>query len=61
MAKKKLHPKWYSTKIYCEGILILEVGGTKEKINVEIWLENRNSSKILNKTNITEDYNYYIL
>jgi hypothetical protein len=26
MAKKALHPEWYTTKVYCDGKLIMEVG-----------------------------------
>lgn len=40
MAKKNLHPNWYTTKVYCEGQLILEVGGTKKELTVEIWSGN---------------------
>jgi hypothetical protein len=24
MAKKALHPEWYTTKVYCDGKLIME-------------------------------------
>ncbi len=40
MAKKDLHPKWLKTKIYCDGNLILEVGGTKPEIKVDVWSGN---------------------
>ena len=40
MAKKNLHPNWYNTKVYCEGQLVLEVGGTKKELTVEIWSGN---------------------
>jgi ribosomal protein L31 len=40
MAKKNLHPQWYKTKVYCDGQLVLEVGGTKEKVTVETWSGN---------------------
>jgi ribosomal protein L31 len=36
MAKKALHPEWYTTKVYCDG-LIMEVGGTQEELAVDIW------------------------
>jgi hypothetical protein len=29
MAKKALHPEWYTTKVYCDGKLIMEVGHKK--------------------------------
>jgi len=40
MAKKDLHPKWYNTKIFCDGKLVLEVGTTKEEMFVDIWSGN---------------------
>ena len=40
MSKKNLHPNWYTTKVYCDGKIILEVGGTKEQLNVDIWSGN---------------------
>lgn len=40
MAKKELHPKWYSTKVFCDGKLVLEVGTTKEEMFVDIWSGN---------------------
>lgn len=40
MAKKNLHPEWHLTKVYCDGQLVLEVGGTKEELTVEIWSGN---------------------
>ena len=40
MAKKELHPKWYNTKIFCDGKLVLEVGTTKEEMFVDIWAGN---------------------
>jgi len=51
MAKKNLHPNWYQTKIYCDGKLIFEVGGTKKELIVDIWSGNHpfytGSQKIL--------------
>jgi ribosomal protein L31 len=38
MAKKALHPEWYTTKVYCDGKLIMEVG-TQEELAVDIWSE----------------------
>ena len=40
MAKKNLHPEIYKTKFFCDGILILEIPGTKKEIHVEIWSGN---------------------
>jgi large subunit ribosomal protein L31 len=40
MAKKGLHPEWYTTKVSCDGKLILEVGGTQEELAVDIWSGN---------------------
>ena len=40
MAKKNLHPEWYKTQVFCDGKLILEVGSTLEKLNVDIWAGN---------------------
>jgi large subunit ribosomal protein L31 len=40
MAKKNLHPKWYNTKIFCDGELILVLGTTKEELYVDIWSGN---------------------
>lgn len=40
MAKKLLHPNYYKTKIFCDGKQILEVGGTKQELTVEIWSGN---------------------
>jgi large subunit ribosomal protein L31 len=38
MAKKNIHPEWFSsTKVYCNGNLIFEVGSTKKEISVDIW------------------------
>lgn len=40
MPKKGLHPEWYTTKVYCDGKLVLEVGTTKEDLYVDIWSGN---------------------
>ena len=40
MAKKALHPEWYTTKVYCDGKLIMEVGGTQKELSVDIWSGN---------------------
>lgn len=41
MAKKNIHPQWFpSTKVYCDGQLIMIVGSTKPELNVDIWSGN---------------------
>jgi large subunit ribosomal protein L31 len=40
MAKKDLHPKFFETKVFCDGKLVLEVGTTKEELIVDIWSGN---------------------
>jgi len=40
MSKRNLHPKWYKTQVFCDGKLVLEVGGTQDKLNVDIWSGN---------------------
>jgi len=40
MAKKGKHPEWYTTKVYCDGKLVLEVGSTKKELYVDIWSGN---------------------
>jgi len=41
MAKKNIHPKWYSkSKVYCDGKEIMTIGSTQEELNVDIWSGN---------------------
>ena len=41
MSKKSIHPDWYpNAKVYCDGQLIMKVGSTKERLNVDIWSGN---------------------
>ncbi len=40
MAKKELHPKLYSTKIFCDGKIVLIIETTKEELHVDIWSGN---------------------
>jgi large subunit ribosomal protein L31 len=41
MAKKNLHPEWFSnTKVFCDGQLVMIVGSTKPILNVDIWSGN---------------------
>jgi large subunit ribosomal protein L31 len=52
MSKKSIHPDWYpNAKVYCDGQLIMKVGSTKERLNVDIWSGNHpfytGSQKIL--------------
>ena len=52
MAQTSIHPDWYpNAKVYCDGQLILKVGSTKPRLNVDIWSGNHpfytGSQKIL--------------
>ena len=52
MSKSSIHPKWYpNSKVFCDGQLVLKVGSTKPKLNVDIWSGNHpfytGSQKIL--------------
>jgi large subunit ribosomal protein L31 len=40
MIKKNLHPEYYTMKVFCDQKLVLEVGGTKPELTVEIWSGN---------------------
>ena len=41
MAKASIHPEWYpNAKVYCDGQLIMKVGSTKPRLNVDIWSGN---------------------
>lgn len=38
MPKNLIHPTWYdNAKVYCDGQLIMKVGSTQPKLNVDIW------------------------
>ena len=38
MPKNSIHPTWYdNAKFYCDGQLIMKVGSTQPKLNVDIW------------------------
>ena len=38
MPKNSIHPTWYdNAKVYCYGQLIMKVGSTQPKLNVDIW------------------------
>ena len=52
MVKPDIHPKWYANaKVFCDGQLIMKVGSTKPRLNVDIWSGNHpfytGSQKIL--------------
>jgi len=41
MPKRGIHPTWYNrAKIYLDGQLILKVGATKPRLEVDIWSGN---------------------
>jgi len=41
MAKPNIHPQWFpNAKVYCDGQLIMKVGSTKPRLNVDIWSGN---------------------
>ena len=41
MPKQSLHPEWYpNAEVYCDGKLIMHIGSTKPKLNVDIWSGN---------------------
>ncbi|MGB2555232.1 MAG: 50S ribosomal protein L31, partial [Flavobacteriaceae bacterium] len=41
MPKASIHPTWYpNAKVYCDGQLVMKVGSTKPRLNVDIWSGN---------------------
>ena len=41
MPKTAIHPTWYpNAKVYCDGQLVMKVGSTKPRLNVDIWSGN---------------------
>ena len=41
MPKSEIHPTWYpNAKVYCDGQLIMKVGSTKPKLNIDLWSGN---------------------
>lgn len=41
MVKSSIHPEWfYNARVYCDGQLILKVGSTKPRLEVDIWSGN---------------------
>jgi len=52
MIKKEIHPEWYpDAEVYCDGKLIMTVGSTKPRLDIDIWSGNHpfytGSQKIL--------------
>lgn len=41
-AKKKVNcPAWYpNSKVYCDGQLVLKVGSTKPRLDIDVWSGN---------------------
>jgi large subunit ribosomal protein L31 len=41
MRKKDIHPEWYSeAKVFCNGVEVMTVGGTKQEYNVDVYSGN---------------------
>ena len=41
MPKQSIHPEWHANaKVYCDGQLIMKIGSTKPRLNVDIWSGN---------------------
>jgi ribosomal protein L31 len=41
MRKRDIHPEWYSeAKVFCNGVEVMTVGGTKETYNVDVYSGN---------------------
>ena len=41
MARKDIHPTWFSeAEVFCDGKLIMTIGSTKSRLNVDIWAGN---------------------
>ena len=61
MAQISTHPIWYpNSKVYCDGQLIMKVGSTKPKLNIDIWSGNHplytGSQKILDTAGRVERF-----
>lgn len=56
MIKKKLHPDWYLTKIFCNNQLIFEVNGTQKELHIDIWSGNHSFYTGSQKQLDTEGY-----
>ncbi|WIA23024.1 hypothetical protein OEZ86_009939 [Tetradesmus obliquus] len=41
MRKRDIHPEWYDeAKVFCNGVEVMTVGGTKQQYNVDIYSGN---------------------
>ena len=41
MAKAGIHPEWYpESQVYCNGELVMTVGSTRPKLQVDVWSGN---------------------
>lgn len=41
MRKRDIHPEWYAeAKVFCNGVEVMTVGGTKETYNVDVYSGN---------------------
>lgn len=41
MPKSNTHPKWfYNARVLCDGKPLCNIGSTKSKLQVDIWLAN---------------------
>lgn len=41
MPKPDIHPQWYpDAEVYCNGEVVMTVGSTKPKLNVDVWSGN---------------------
>lgn len=41
MPKSDIHPQWYpEAEVYCNGELIMKVGSTKPRLDVDVWSGN---------------------
>jgi small subunit ribosomal protein S12 len=61
MAKDSIHPEWYpNAKVYCDGQLVMKVGSTQPRLNVDIWSGNHpfytGSQKILDSEGRVERF-----
>ena len=61
MPKPLIHPEWYpNAKVYCDGQLVMKVGSTKPRLNVDIWSGNHpfytGSQKILDTEGRVEKF-----
>jgi len=56
MAKPTIHSDWYpNTKVYCDGQLVLKIGSTKSRLNVDLWSGNHPFIRGLKNFSIPKD------